>query len=913
MSNDNTYYLNTLEQSKSDKLKYFFVYDMAVQEVILKKMLEKSAGYLEYTKMSDCLKIVLNHENFHLKQADASLIGADSKKEAGRHYIEKTTYQPGEESWQNYLYTLKGKGYEYVSDISDVSGNNSVKAYQERKQLKETKKLWQTLFGNAPGGYTGIGSARKELTESGYADAKGKSKVKFNARQKQIYSLFCSGASSVRNPFQETGNCRNVLTMLGFFDKFLPLSALGYILQRRLKTFREAEPDTLPVIIRGIPPLRGLQFENIYRIIKAQDAGIRIQKTDAGSNTKYEITKPGIDSGGRGFMGKNEEVFLKGQFYPVEGQEVKNISSFQEVKEYEIPVYFLLNKVTGYLENRWAEIWIPLRKTLLLKKGFHYSSPYYRETGAETWNVIQCVYKIREDELEEFSRWCDSFGDFAAVPSLPPLRKDHSHCDFFKVPAAPLFTYNEEDLETSGLKTPYLFSYYNSMASDPELKTCPTQEELCWFEWAVRKFPNFCRIFLDLSDQKQYEEWTNSLAEIVGEKNLFLDRSSGKSCFDGIFPDLESPVQAEKYREIIKKIRYRACCITETREASPSGKKVHLCIPYILDMNYSQFMAEDHPEPFTIMVYDLKEKRSCAVKYADFNVKNSVRYSRDSIFSLSDRYYYLCAYIIRRQNRRPGTADHTQSFIRRYEDLRKTVKASRVLSSDIKQDIEDLLLGSFQYIYEYIAESASGCSPNENERLLNGVSLFQEAEIWYKSEILKLMREHLTKDFSFPDFQRELMDIPEEDITDFLTGSGRFCAYPELVQTPPAKLLADKLSAVSGSAEQPVNEAVYSNELKKCLVRFRLLPGTFHEKNIDLLYNYFREFNCFGQYLKEENDVLFSVEFPRFEFRRIHQIMLALSSIIDFDTISPRETAEVLRARIEGKERNRELLSACNF
>ena len=154
-------------------------------------------------------------------------------------------------------------------------------------------------------------------------------------------------------------------------------------------------------------------------------------------------------------MAKEEETSIKAVFLAfmpliklcIRLPPHKNISSFQEVKEYEIPVYFLLNKVTGYLENRWAEIWIPLRKTLLLKKGFHYSSPYYRETGAETWNVIQCVYKIREDELEEFSRWCDSFGDFAAVPSLPPLRKDHSHCDFFKVPAAPLFTYNEEDLE----------------------------------------------------------------------------------------------------------------------------------------------------------------------------------------------------------------------------------------------------------------------------------------------------------------------------------------------------------------------------------------------------------------------------------------------------------------------------------
>ena len=106
------------------------------------------------------------------------------------------------------------------------------------------------------------------------------------------------------------------------------------------------------------------------------------------------------------------------------------------------------------------------------------------------------------------------------------------------------------------------------------------------------------------------------------------------------------------------------------------------------------------------------------------------------------------------------------------------------------------------------------------------------------------------------------------------------------------------------------NEAVFCNELKKCIVKFRLKKGCFTEKNLDILYDYFREFHCFGQYKEEagKDEVLFSVEYPRFEFRRVHQILLALTSMIDFDTVWPEETKKVLQKRLEGKEKNRKEL-----
>ena len=64
---------------------------------------------------------------------------------------------------------------------------------------------------------------------------------------------------------------------------------------------------------------------------------------------------------------------------------------------------------------------------------------------------------------------------------------------------------------------------------------------------------------------------------------------------------------------------------------------------------------------------------------------------------------------------------------------------------------------------------------------------------------------------------------------------------------------------------------------------------------------------------RERDEVLFSVEYPRFEFRRVHQILLALSSMIDFDTVWPEETKNVLQKRLEGKVKNRQELEKILF
>lgn len=319
------------------------------------------------------------------------------------------------------------------------------------------------------------------------------------------------------------------------------------------------------------------------------------------------------------------------------------------------------------------------------------------------------------------------------------------------------------------------------------------------------------------------------------------------------------------------------------------------------------------------MVYDLEEKRSCAVNYGDFYTTNEgQRIIKEDLFSLSERYYYICAYSVRLEwndSKKEGKKSVTSQFKKAYEKFQKSIIQ---MDKSIRDQMEKMFLNSFQFIYQYLAEDEAGVSKNEAERKTNGIPLFQNKEISYKTLILKKMVEY-AKCLADKGFSQDLLKIAEEDIKDFIVGSGRFDVRKDRKEKAEVDGFCEKYNLKDDVQKTgqilTKNEAVFSNELKKCIVKFRLKKGFFTEKNLDVLYDYFREFHCYGQYKKEDDkkgrvrdEVLFSVEYPRFEFRRVHQILLALTSMIDFDTVWPDETRNVLTQRLEGKEKNRKEL-----
>lgn len=908
MPTDNSFTILDLE-SIYRKVKYYFVYGLPLDDNILIKKLKwysedkipqfeknrlQSPTEQEFAKMEKFISVINSHD-FYVK-ADKELQGSFGK----RHYIEKKTYEIGQELWQNYLYTLYDRGIdrEYGEVIA-----------VERKKLRSMKWLCNKLI-NSNLGY--LGSLvwelseipeqqcnaekvdREDAIEEGSLRAAYKEMKTLSVLEEDsIGRLRVYKKSEVDHLCEFISSRTQIISAISFLDKFVPLSVLGYLLRQRImKEDRKFEP--FPIIIRGLSPFIGLRYENIYRSVKAASEKVSIKIGDK------KIYEPEIWVSGQSFIAKNEDIYIS------ESKE-RQLKNEDEGGIYQIEVYFFWNSDTEYIEKRICECWIPIKTFYEKEIKLDYESPYYTNMRKRKWNVQKATYHIPKSDWPEFERWCDSFGDFAVVLNDKVKIKTEIKNEIMELRDMPLIELEGKSLGRKVIKDWKLLSRYNSMAADKQLKTYPTKAEWGWLAFVLEKFPNFTKIFLSNDVYVELKQMVEKLVD--GDNIFFKDGCGGESWFDGQIYDIESTAQAEKYRRILDDIRNKRCCRSSSEKTG-----IHHSIPYVLDMNYNAFTRKAVNEPFKIMVYDLEEKRSCAVNYGDFYTTNEgQRIIKEDLFSLSERYYYICAYSVRLEwndSKKEGKKSVSTQFKKAYETFRKSI---RQMDKRIRSQMEKMFLNSFQFIYQYLGEDETGLSKNEAECETNGVPLFQNKEIIYKTLILKKMAKH-TEILANGDFNQALLRIAEEDIKDFIVGAGKFNIRKDKKEKAEVDIFCEKYhfkDDVQKTGEiLTQNEAVFCNELKKCIAKFRLKPGCFTEKNLDILYDYFREFHCFGQYKEEagKDEVLFSVEYPRFEFRRVHQILLALTSMIDFDTVWPEETKKVLQKRLKGKEKNRKEL-----
>ena len=372
-----------------------------------------------------------------------------------------------------------------------------------------------------------------------------------------------------------------------------------------------------------------------------------------------------------------------------------------------------------------------------------YESPYYTNMRKRKWNVQKATYHIPKSDWPEFERWCDSFGDFAVVLNNKT-----------ELSALPLIELDEKSSGRKVIKDWELLSRYNSLAADSQLKTYPTKAEWGWLAFVLEKFPNFAKIFLSDDD---YVELKRMVKELVDGDNIFFkDGRRGESWFDGQIYDIDTPAQAKKYRRILDDIRNKRCCQSKSERTG-----VHYSIPYVLDMNYTAFTRKAVNEPFVIMVYDLKEKRSCAVQYKDFYTTDGGRKEvQENLFTLCERYYYLCAYCVRLQwktdnKNEERERNYAAEFVDAFETFKKAVKKMDEL---LRTEMENVLTNSFRYMYQYAVQNGQDKSVNDREREVNGVALFQDVEFFYKSRILKKMTSKLRR-LKQKKFQEDLMAI----------------------------------------------------------------------------------------------------------------------------------------------------------
>ena len=517
MPTDNSFTILDLE-SIYRKVKYYFVYGFPLDDNILIKKLKwysedkipqfeknrlQSPTEQEFAKMEKFLSVINSHD-FYVK-ADKELQGSFGK----RHYIEKKTYEIGQEFWQNYLYTLYDRGIDRkYGEVIAV----------ERKKLRAMKWLCNKLI-NSNLGY--LGSLVRKLSEipdqqcnaekvdreaaieegslrAAYKEMKTLSVLEEDSNGRlRVYKK-----SEVDHLCEFISSRTQIISVISFLDKFVPLSVLGYLLRQRImKEDRKLEP--LPIIIRGLSPFVGLRYENIYRSVKAASEKVSIKIGDK------KIYEPEIGVSGQSFIARNEDIYIS------ESKE-RQLKAEDEGSIYQIEVYFFWNSDTEYIEKRICECWIPI-KTLYKKEiELDYESPYYTNTKKRKWNVQKATYHIPVSEWAEFERWCDSFGDFAVR-----LYKT-------ELPALPLIELDKKSLGRKVIKDWKLLSRYNSLAADSQLKTYPTKAEWGWLAFVLEKFPNFAKIFLSDDD---YVELKRMVKELVDGDNIFFKDGDQGICF----------------------------------------------------------------------------------------------------------------------------------------------------------------------------------------------------------------------------------------------------------------------------------------------------------------------------------------------------------------------------------------------
>ena len=99
----------------------------------------------------------------------------------------------------------------------------------------------------------------------------------------------------------------------------------------------------------------------------------------------------------------------------------------------------------------------------------------------------------------------------------------------------------------------------------------------------------------------------------------------------------------------------------------------------------------------------------------------------------------------------------------------------------------------------------------------------------------------------------------------------------------------------------PCEIAFYNENLLQANISFILKEG--NRENIDRIFHLFHEFLCTGEVL-DENKIRFSVTYEKFYYRKIHMLLMTIIDMIE--ELLPETTAEIIRKRVENKEKDAE-------
>ncbi|MFG6395006.1 MAG: hypothetical protein K1W24_12625 [Lachnospiraceae bacterium] len=602
---------------------------------------------------------------------------------------------------------------------------------------------------------------------------------------------------------------------------------------------------------------------------------------------------------------------------------------------------YLLDKVE--IEGKWFDKNVHKSKRKF-EKTLDYDFQYYNY-GKE-WDVFFFEFKIKEKDKLCFERWADSFGNFAlweikakqdsyeepylyfSINKDTRIRDMDERCinceaqyKLFekcekckdrkevkekmkdvkckkceakhKLSEECKNCYIEEKYENT---FPTLLREENSYKELHKKKNPVSILELNWLLYVMTHYPNFTKVFLCATKACEDGKLNTDKAGKYIEKGISCVKeyiqsnpNEGKAednpfkTFPGLPVDDLNSCHCVKLHAIIQGIKEKNYYQCGKYENGFSKENKHNeILPYAVSFDIVNYNTSNG-KGITIMAYDLVQKRVVAIPFKNFTYGKSEEGSDGIIeyeYGQYDKLYYFCSYFCKLYKKDKENAcelarlitkkDFPDGFYNKkiIEDFPDVLKNTTLFKNSIKPWTDYM---------ENSSTSPDNILYKSYSLQHNGISLFTEEEINYKNIIGKTI-------FYFWDYREELYNLIDDDIcTELISGDTREAIMAFLCNMEDNGLNINNFQVTE---EKILNEIQYTNSVLKIHELIFFLKKEIPDPDdITLVYDYFRNYNCAGK--KINGKYCFKIQFEGFEYRKIHEIALALNGLIEI----PEEAA----------------------
>lgn len=641
------------------------------------------------------------------------------------------------------------------------------------------------------------------------------------------------------------------------------LNPIGSFLATRLENIYQIRKRRKAFIVKGITPETALSNEGVFRCLKAIHEKRYLfigRKKYVPKEVFYKKTSPLYPEYPyvKSICGT---TFNIGKSAILIGETIKKDSIFEnnisvEKRKYLVE-YYIDQRYTYYLNEKIRHYKGDINIKLISGRIKEIESPYY-PTPLKC-NVYQAQHDISYEENDEFCEWIRSFGEFAKI--VKGSNKIEEHKKHY-----PSITHKINDVSFEDA----LCNPYNSLHFKPktyrneDIDLPPSNLEIFWLKYALEKYSGLAESFMD-------ENQICKLQELC--KKYCKAQESSFNPFDMSDFFLDVPVFDidRKYISLVKIFieHIKNSRILEYSHIEDKREIEERILPYAIDYD----LNEKTPK---VMAYSLKEHRIIVFDLYSFGIKKGSRI-RTAKLNENEKAYLSAANL--ELNILKGKIYSASKKQDRYEFDIKNKNAHRKncynwIKANRKNGTDESI-SRFLHYYKKIMDNF----PKSKKNLAENIFAY-----YYK-----LFSNNMER---FCDEQKKQGVAPVSDEEIFHKTNMLFLFY---------------VSHKNSLSKQPKNEKEYIDMIN---YQIRYQAATMKERKVilklkenvvltieilDRIYEIFSSYNCIVE--TNPNETMFIVVYEKFNYRKIHSIVLALSDIIEVD--SPKETKILIAKRIK--------------